>query len=439
MNKGIVFAAAHSFVNNIRLLILDDDPNIGRAIQSIAEEAGSQARFTIDTATFFRAVEDWHPTHIAMDLVMPEMDGLEVLGKLAERNCKARIIITSGVGSRVLDAAGRSGNERGLNIAGVLAKPFAPRALRALLLDAPDIDRSGTSGAYFKAAQINSTDSFELTEEELRRAFEMRELQLVYQPQIECASGHLAGFEALVRWMHPLHGILMPDQFIPFAEAHGLIDELTDQVLAQSIDWFVKWFPGSQLSIAVNMSARSASEQLRSTNGLPNRLKDFSLVERMRALCYVNCLDPSKVILELTETSAMEDPKSSLDFLTRLRMNGFQLSIDDFGTGYSSMVQLARLPFSEIKVDKSFVMTATRSLESRAVVKSIVDLGHSLELRVVAEGVEDADTLRYVQGVGCDLAQGYFIARPMSGDAVLGWAAREASRLRPSATQHSFL
>jgi EAL domain-containing protein (putative c-di-GMP-specific phosphodiesterase class I) len=426
-------------VNNIRLLILDDDPNIGRAIQSIAEDAGLQARFTIHTEAFFRAIEDWRPTHIAMDLVMPQMDGVEVLAKLAERKCEARIIITSGAGSRVLDAAGRSGNERGLNIAGVLAKPFSPRALRALLLDVPDVDRSGTSGAYIETAQINSTDSFELTEEELRRAYDMRELQLVYQPQIDCASGHLAGFEALVRWMHPVQGIIMPDQFIPFAEGHGLIDELTDQVLAQSVDWFVKWFRGSQLSIAVNMSARSASVQLGATNGSPKRLKDFSLVERIRTLCDANSLDPSKVILELTESSAMEDPKSSLDLLTRLRMNGFQLSIDDFGTGYSSMVQLVRLPFSEIKVDKTFVMTATRSAESRAVVQSIVDLGHSLELRVVAEGVEDADTLRYVQGVGCDRAQGYFIGRPMSGDAVLGWTTREASRLRPSATQHSFL
>jgi len=239
--------------------------------------------------------------------------------------------------------------------------------------------------------------------------------------------------------MHPLQGIIMPDQFIPFAESHGLIDELTDQVLVQSIDWFAKWFPGSQLSVAVNMSARSASAQLQSASGLPRQPKNFSLVERIRVLCDAKCLDPSKVILEWTETSAMEDPKSSLDLLTRLRMNGFQLSIDDFGTGYSSMVQLVRLPFSEIKVDKSFVISATRSVESRAVVKSIVDLGHSLELRVVAEGVEDADTLRYVEDVGCDLAQGYFIGRPMSGDAVLGWIQRESSRLRPSATQRSFL
>ena len=426
-------------MNNIRFLILDDDPIIGRAIQSIAEAAGLQARFTIRTEAFFRAIEDWHPTHVAIDLVMPEMDGVEVLAKLAERKCEAKIIITSGVGSRVLDAAGRSGNERGLNIAGVLAKPFSPKALRALLLDAPQVDKSGTSGADFKSAPLNTTDSFELTEEELRRAFGRHELQLVYQPQIECASGHLAGFEALVRWMHPLQGVIMPDQFIPFAESHGLINELTDQVLVQAIDWFAKWFPGSQLSVAVNMSARSASVQLQSANGSPSQPKDFSLVERIRALCDAKSLDPSKVILELTETSAMEDPNSSLDLLTRLRMNGFQLSIDDFGTGYSSMVQLVRLPFSEIKVDKSFVMTATRSIESRAVVKSIVDLGHSLELRVVAEGVEDADTLRYVEAVGCDLAQGYFIGRPMSGDAVLGWIERESSRLRPSATQRPLL
>jgi EAL domain-containing protein (putative c-di-GMP-specific phosphodiesterase class I) len=162
-------------------------------------------------------------------------------------------------------------------------------------------------------------------------------------------------------------------------------------------------------------------------------------VKQIKTLRRSYGLDPSKLILELTETSAMKDPVSSLAFLTRLRMNGVQLSIDDFGTGYSSMVQLVRLPFSEIKIDKSFVGDAMRSSEARAVIQSIVDLGHSLELRVVGEGVEDADTLRYLREIGCDLAQGYFIGRPMPGDAVLEWAAREASRLAPDAVQQSFL
>jgi EAL domain-containing protein (putative c-di-GMP-specific phosphodiesterase class I) len=227
----------------------------------------------------------------------------------------------------------------------------------------------------------------------------------------------------------------MPDQFIAFAENHNLIDELTDQVLQQTITWLVEAFPGSTLTVAVNMSSRSASVQRQDST----TAAEAPLVKRIKTLSDAHGLDRSRLILELTETSAMEDPVSSLAFLTRLRMNGVQLSIDDFGTGYSSMVQLVRLPFSEIKVDKSFVGAAMRSSESRAVVKSIVDLGHSLELRVVAEGVENADTLRYLQDIGCDLAQGYFIGRPMSGDAVLEWTAREASRLVPGAAQHSFL
>ena len=424
-------------MNNVRLLILDDDAKIGRAIQDIAESTGAQARFLTETKAFFRAVDEWCPTHIATDLVMPEMDGVEVLVRLAQRKSDAQIIITSGLDSRVLDAARRTANEHGLNIAGVLSKPFSPRALLALLVDTPGVDHhANTEGALVRAPIDAAGKSFEVTEKELQRACNMRELHLVYQPQIECASGALAGFEALVRWMHPRAGVIMPAQFIEFAENHNLIDALTDQVLEQAIAWLVDAFPGSNLTVAVNMSSRSAPVQRQDLTTTP---AESPLVKRIKTLSDTHGLDRSKLILELTETSAMEDPVSSLAFLTRLRMNGVQLSIDDFGTGYSSMVQLVRLPFSEIKVDKSFVGAAIRSSEARAVVKSIVDLGHSLELRVVAEGVEDADTLRYLRDIGCDLAQGYFIGRPMSGDAVLEWTAREASRLVPGAAQHSFL
>jgi EAL domain-containing protein (putative c-di-GMP-specific phosphodiesterase class I) len=305
-----------------------------------------------------------------------------------------------------------------------------------LLIDTPVPDRAGSGSSPAGLGSTNPGNSFLVTDEELRRALAMREFRLVYQPQIECASGHLVGFEALVRWEHPRQGVIMPDQFIAFAESHNLIDELTDQVLEQAVAWIVKAFPGPRLTLAVNLSSRSASAQ-----GQRSEVTavDTPLVKRIKSLCNTHGLDPSNLVLELTETSAMEDPVGSLDFLTRLRMNGVQLSIDDFGTGFSSMVQLVRLPFSEIKVDKSFIVTAMRSVESRAVVKSIIDLGHSLELRVVAEGVEDTDTLRYLQGIGCDLAQGYFIGRPMSGDAVLEWTAREVSRLVPDVTQHSFL
>jgi EAL domain-containing protein (putative c-di-GMP-specific phosphodiesterase class I) len=143
-------------------------------------------------------------------------------------------------------------------------------------------------------------------------------------------------------------------------------------------------------------------------------------MESVEERCRRAEVNPDQMILELTETSAMEDTVLSLDLLTRLRLKGFQLSIDDFGTGYSSMLQLVRLPFTEIKVDKSFVSNAMTNAEHRTVIKSIVNLGHSLGLHCTAEGLEDAETLAYLNEVGCDLVQGYFIARPMDGASARG-------------------
>jgi EAL domain-containing protein (putative c-di-GMP-specific phosphodiesterase class I) len=219
------------------------------------------------------------------------------------------------------------------------------------------------------------------------------------------------GVEALVRWQHPQHGLIGPDRFIALAEEGGLIDELTVQVLGMALDWLVPWCAEAPeragLTLSINLSARS--------------LGSADFVGRLHERCTASGMDPRRVIFELTETAAMDDPALALELLTRLRVQGFELSIDDFGTGYSSMVQLVRLPFSEVKVDRSFVMTATRSSESQAVIRSIVDLGHSLGLRVVAEGVEEQAAMDYLRGAGCDLAQGYLIARPMTAPALRAW------------------
>ena len=403
-----------------KLLILDDEVTIAQTVATIADLAGLAARITTSPAEFFRQLVEWQPTHIALDLVMPEMDGVQVMAELARRGCRARIIITSGVGSRVLDAAGRSAAEHGLRIAGMLAKPFSPAALRALLLD-PD---AGFEARSAGRAPGRATRDIQLSPDHLRRALAERQLYLVYQPQIDCSTGAVAGFEALARWAHPEIGTIMPDRFIPMAESAGLVDDLTDQVLELGLAWLSRWFPngirgsaGSEVTLSVNMSAGT--------------LGDRDFVEDALRACKRHAIDPSRLILELTETSAMHDPVASLDQLTRMRMKSFQLSIDDFGTGFSSMLQLARLPFSEIKVDKSFVMTAMQSMESRAVVRSVLDLGASLGLRTVAEGVEDSATLEFLKGIGCDIAQGYFISRPIPGDDVPGWiAARKAPAAR---------
>ena len=407
-----------------KLLILDDEPGIAATVAVIAESAGFAAISTTDATEFFSRIEEWQPTHIALDLVMPNMDGVQVLARLAELGCTASIIITSGVGSRVLDAAGRSATGHGLRIAGMLAKPFTPAMLRALLLSSTAGD---DSNAAPPARPPRHLDATEPAPTELRAALDGKQLFLDYQPQIAAGTLALAGFEALVRWNHPERGIIPPDRFIPMAESAGLINELTDQVLDMSLAWLSDSFPvcadDAEITMSINIS--------------PASLGDHDFLEQVLRACERHRVDPSRVILELTESCTMHNPIATLDQLTRMRMKGFQLSIDDFGTGFSSILQLARLPFSELKIDKSFVMTVMHSIESRAVVRSVAGLGHSLGLRVVAEGVEDGATLEFLKGIGCDVAQGFFIARPMPGEAVAGWLAGRqepaagAARARP--------
>ena len=405
--------------NDNRLLILDDDALIARTISVIGESADFSTKVTTCAEDFFRLLDEWAPSHIALDLVMPEMDGVEVMVELARRECNARILITSGVGGRVLDAARRSAVEHGLTIAGVMPKPFSPAVLRQLLTEKAGMQTPGLKPAPGPAASRNDTD---IDGEEFRRALENQELELVYQPKVNCSDSQLAGFEALARWNSPERGVVPPTLFIPVAESSGLMTMMTRQVIKQAMNWFSNQLRASkalrssawhsslvnQLTLSINLSARS--------------LDDKNLIEVIHEQCTQSNIDPNNMIFELTETSAMEDPVASLDLLTRLRMKGFQLSIDDFGTGYSSMLQLVRLPFSEIKVDKSFVMAAARSDESRTVIRSIVELGHSLGLRATAEGVEDLDTLEYLKGIDCNLAQGYLISRPLSGDKAVDWA-----------------
>ncbi len=391
-------------MNTCRLLVLDDDPMIGTTIQVIAEASGAAACLTTEPEAFFQALADWQPTHVCTDLSMPTMDGLQVLAELARRGCTAQIIISSGVGQRVLEAAARSGAEQGLQMGGVLAKPFTPAELRKLL--------QSEAAPATVPAPLPADVRFKPDKAALEAALAGQELTVAYQPKVDCASGQLAGLEALVRWQHPAHGTIGPDRFIHLAEDEGLIDALTLQVLDMALGWFVPWRTASAqreaLTLSINLSARSL--------GSP------SLVAELHHRCQAAGLPPSRLVLELTETAAMDNPGLALELLTRLRVQGFQLSIDDFGTGYSSMVQLVRLPFSEIKVDRSFVMTAARSEESQAVIRSIIGLGHSLGLRVTAEGVEDAVALSYLREAGCDQAQGYFIGRPMPAAELEDWA-----------------
>ena len=413
-----------------KLLILDDDPLAGETIQNAARFVGFDAQYVSDPEEFFRLVLEWKPEVVGIDLIMPAMDGVEVIKKLGDQGSKSLVILTSGVGHRILGAAERSARSHGLEILGLLPKPFRISTVRELLDKAAQllsIMRPSPPGAARGASSLHVTAS------DLAQALAARQISVAYQPKVSCRNKTLVGFEGLARWHHSEYGNIRPDVFIALAEENGLIDELTKQITFQALDWLaglsaIQNIPGpalrqlQQTILSLNISARS--------------LGNASLFDEIADYCRQRDISPGRIVLELTETSAMQETAPVLDNMTRLRLQGFHLSIDDFGTGYSSMVQLVKLPFSEIKVDKSFVISASKSEESRIISRSVVELGRSLQLSTTAEGVEDEEAFNYLKEVGCDYVQGYWISPPMAAEAVVPWfLARESQReqLRQSA------
>jgi diguanylate cyclase (GGDEF)-like protein/PAS domain S-box-containing protein len=244
---------------------------------------------------------------------------------------------------------------------------------------------------------------------ELRQALEADRLQLHYQPKIDIRSHRMTGTEALLRWKHPRRGMVPPDQFIPLAERTGLIRPLTRWVLGHAVAQCEAWARQHQdIAVAVNLSARD--------------LQDPQLVDHVVWLLESKGLAADRLELELTESAVMADPARAAQAFGELRGRGISIAIDDFGTGYSSLTYLRTMPVSELKIDKSFVeRMGDNRLQDVAIVRSTSELGHSLGLRVVAEGVEDEKTLELLGSFGCDAAQGYYIARPMPAADLVGW------------------
>ncbi|GIJ70460.1 hypothetical protein Voc01_053770 [Virgisporangium ochraceum] len=244
---------------------------------------------------------------------------------------------------------------------------------------------------------------------DLRRAMEQPdELVLHYQPKVGLRNDRLCGVEALVRWRHPVRGVVSPAEFIPVAESTGLINRLTAHVLAMAVAQARTWLDeGLEVPIAVNLS--------------PRCLLDPDLLGRVRELLVEHGVPARALRLEVTETAVMANPALALRTLNGLHDLGVRLSIDDYGTGYSSMAYLRRLPVDELKVDRSFVTNMSTSDHDAVLVRSAVDLGHNLGLTVVAEGVETAGQVEALRDLGCDIAQGFHYARPMPPAELAGW------------------
>jgi diguanylate cyclase (GGDEF)-like protein len=253
---------------------------------------------------------------------------------------------------------------------------------------------------------------------ELRGAIERGELVVHYQPKADLSSGRVVGVEALVRWEHPEHGLLSSDRFVPIAERTGLIRPLTRHVLGVAVAQAKAWKDeGLDLDVAVNLT-------------IPDLL-DLELPDRIAMLLRQSGLEPDRLELEITESSILADPFRVRQVLTRLHQMGLRLAIDDFGTGYSSLAYLKRLPVHAIKIDRSFVSGMCQDPSDATIVRSTIDLGRNLGLAIVAEGVESLEIWNALRGLGCSLAQGYLIGRPLPADelvALLGSIEESSSR-----------
>jgi diguanylate cyclase (GGDEF)-like protein len=268
--------------------------------------------------------------------------------------------------------------------------------------------RNGSGVAVYRPDQDRNSPNRLSLIGELRRAIDEGELALHYQPKLDLTANAVAGVEALVRWVHPLRGVIPPDQFIPVAEQAGLIEPLTRWVLRSAMIQANRWRRmGHHIPVAVNLSMRSLHDE-----ALPDTVAD--LLESTRT-------SPDLLALEITESSLMIDLPQTQAILRRLRDMGIRIAIDDFGTGHSSLAYLKRLPVDQIKIDRSFVKDMVVDETDRVIVRTMIELAHSLGLRVVGEGVEDDATQHLLAKLGCDEAQGFLISRPLPGHELSQW------------------
>jgi len=388
---------------NKEVLLVDDDTFLHGLIKQQLRNIGIDNVSAYASASDALAVlkeESGRFDVILCDLQMPDMDGIELIRNVAHIGYRGGLLLMSGEGPRILQTAEALATAHGLNVLGALQKPVSSDQLLSILASA----RRGTRVSRDKS-QANRSAS------ELCAAIAGDQLINHYQPKVEMKSRTIVGVESLVRWQHPDDGLIFPDQFVPVAEENDLIDRLTHRVITNALLDARAWRAvGWPLSLAVNVSMHNLISL-----DFPDIVVD--LAQRIG-------IPTTDIVLEVTESQLMVDPVASLDILTRLRLKQIRLSIDDFGTGFSSLAQLRDIPFDELKVDRSFIHGADRDPAAMAIVDASFNMAKALGMTTVAEGVEDqADWDWLLQKGGCDIVQGYFLAKPMSAEDLTTWLA----------------
>lgn len=385
----------------IRLAVLDDDPEIAEIVGQLGEEVGFASTVTTEADRLFAAMAENPPDAIVLDLQMPQNDGIQVLRRLADERNPAGILIMSGMDERTILASKQYAESKGLRVVGHLQKPVMPDELKDTLA----LLRSATGP---------------LTVEDLESAVRLHQLAVHYQPTVKrFADGtwDIASVEALLRWDHPGRGVIAPEAFLGMSEESGIIGQMTDYVIQTALAELKVWHSRRlNLGLRVNIAA--------------NLITDIDFPDRLESQLRQHEIDPSYLTLEVTETAMLDRQSDTYDILTRLRVKQISLAMDDFGIGYSSLTQLFRMPFNEMKIDRSLVLDVPTSREASIMVDALVGLAHRLDLSVCAEGVETEEILEFLSATGCDSAQGFLIGRPVPArdvpTACARWDGREA-------------
>jgi EAL domain-containing protein (putative c-di-GMP-specific phosphodiesterase class I) len=387
--------------NANRVLVIDDDHTVCELVSALARTMGLTCDATRDPATFLDRVTP-ETSLILLDLMMPEMDGIEVLRLLGERRCKARILLMSGMDKRVLETAERLAQSLGLAVVGHLQKPFPLPELKSVL----------DSVAGMEAPKsVEEVPAITVSDEQIRNAVKNGEFLNFYQPQINLKTGDVMGVEALARWRHPERGMTLPENFLARLDALDLMDALcwSTAELAMAEAKHFRRRNGELLRLSINASMRS--------------LHDLEFPDALVTLARKYDFPVEMIAVEITESVLMSELSRTLDVLTRLRMKNFQLSIDDFGSGYAMMRQLQNVPATELKIDKSIVENMHLNDSDRVMVGKIIEMGHELKLSVLAEGVMTQEQFQLLRGKGCDGAQGYWFSYPLPAESIKQWLA----------------
>jgi EAL domain-containing protein (putative c-di-GMP-specific phosphodiesterase class I)/ActR/RegA family two-component response regulator len=401
---------------SLRLLIVDDDRDqryllartlAGMGTARIVEaSSGHEALAVLDRLG--QAVDI-----VVTDLQMPEMDGMELVRRIGERKLPLSVILVSGLDGVLLASAATMAQAYGVRVIGTIEKP----ATRAKLYSVLEHFRTPAPAAASEKGVV-----FAPTAHDVLTGISAGQIEPFFQAVVELGSGKVVGAEALARWRHPARGVLGPEVFLPPLARAGYLDELSWIMLSLAAMEAGLWRRADlRMTVSVNVSATS--------------LADPGYADAVTQIVTGHGLDPSEMILELTETEAILNIAAALENLTRLRIKGFGLAIDDYGVGYSSMQALSRMPFTEIKIDRSFVAAAATDPKYRLMVEHTIAVAHQLGLKTVAEGVETRTECDLLASLGCDRIQGYLISKPVEGSGFLRWATDRRANAGPDATK----